>query len=44
MAAAKHIQSLEVNLSELAKRPDSEIAETVRELQQILAEVRELLR
>ena len=43
-AAEKHMQSLEVKLGELAKRVDTETVHTVRELQQVLDELRGLLR
>ncbi|MFL6731652.1 MAG: hypothetical protein ACJ8EP_04845 [Sphingomicrobium sp.] len=41
--AAKHLQSLEVELGELARRPDPETVQKVKELQQLLAELRGLL-
>ena len=43
-AAATHMESLDVKLGELAKRPDPEIAQEVRELQKILAELRGFFR
>lgn len=43
-AAATHMELLDVKLGELAKRPDPEIAQEVRELQKILAELRGFFR
>ncbi len=44
IASARQLESLEAKLSELAKRPDPETAQKVRELQQLLEELRGLLR
>jgi len=38
--AAKHIQSLEAKLGELAERPDPETAQKAHKLRKLLAEVR----